>query len=90
MLFFMLMKCYNANSCWHFNIYEQEKIHAQLSEHDFFITPEPGVTDVPLNRTRNCEVILRTTESIFYKFKKWSLDKTCRADWESDLYRFLT
>ena len=23
--------CYNANNCWHFNIYEQEKFHAQLS-----------------------------------------------------------
>ena len=23
-------KCYNANSCWHFNIYEQENFHAQL------------------------------------------------------------
>ena len=21
----------NANNCWHFNIYEQEKFHAQLS-----------------------------------------------------------
>ena len=25
------IKCYNANNCWHFNIYEQEKFHAQLS-----------------------------------------------------------
>ena len=24
-------KCLNANNCWHFNIYEQEKFHAQLS-----------------------------------------------------------
>ena len=23
--------CQNANNCWHFNIYEQEKFHAQLS-----------------------------------------------------------
>ena len=28
MLFFPLI---NVNNCWHFNIYEQEKIHAQLS-----------------------------------------------------------
>ena len=28
MLFFLLK---NANNCWHFNIYEQEKFHAQLS-----------------------------------------------------------
>ena len=24
-------KCLNANDCWHFNIYEQDKICAQLS-----------------------------------------------------------
>ena len=24
-------KCLNANNCWHFNIYEQDKFHAQLS-----------------------------------------------------------
>ena len=24
-------KCYNANNCWHSNIYEQNKFHAQLS-----------------------------------------------------------
>ena len=24
-------KCENANNCWHFNIYEQDKCHAQLS-----------------------------------------------------------
>ena len=30
---------YNANSCWHFNIYEQEKFYAQLSwAWNFFIT----------------------------------------------------
>ena len=31
MLFFLLKKCKNANSFWHFNIYEQEKFHAKLS-----------------------------------------------------------
>ena len=31
MLFFPAHKCYNANNCWHFNIYEQEKFHAQLT-----------------------------------------------------------
>ena len=29
--YFPAHKCYNANNCWHFNIYEQEKFHAQLS-----------------------------------------------------------
>ena len=24
-------KCKNANNCWHFNIYEQDKFRAQLS-----------------------------------------------------------
>ena len=24
-------KCLNANNCWHFNIYEQDKFRAQLS-----------------------------------------------------------
>ena len=24
-------KCYNANNCWHFNIYEQDKFPTQLS-----------------------------------------------------------
>ena len=24
-------KCLNANNCWHFDIYEQDKIRAQLS-----------------------------------------------------------
>ena len=24
-------KCKNANNCWHFNIYEQEKFHVHLS-----------------------------------------------------------
>ena len=24
-------KCLNAKNCWHFNIYEQDKFHAQLS-----------------------------------------------------------
>ena len=24
-------KCLNANNCWHFNIYEQDKFSAQLS-----------------------------------------------------------
>ena len=24
-------KCLNANNCWHFNIYEHDKFHAQLS-----------------------------------------------------------
>ena len=29
--------CQNANNCYHFNIYEQEKFHAKLSvEHDFY------------------------------------------------------
>ena len=31
MLFFLLQNVKNANNCWHFNIYEQEKFHAQLS-----------------------------------------------------------
>ena len=31
MLFFPAHKCENANNCWHCNIYEQEKFHAQLS-----------------------------------------------------------
>ena len=31
MLFFPAHKCLNANNCWHFNIYEEEKFHAQLS-----------------------------------------------------------
>ena len=29
--FFPAYKCLNANNCWHFNIYEQEKFHAHLS-----------------------------------------------------------
>ena len=29
--YFSAQKCLNANSCWHFKIYEQEKSHAQLS-----------------------------------------------------------
>ena len=29
MLFFPAHKFLNANSCWHFNIYEQEKFYAQ-------------------------------------------------------------
>ena len=24
-------KCSNADNCWHFNIYEQDEFHAQLS-----------------------------------------------------------
>ena len=24
-------KCLNANNCWHFNIYDQDKVGAQLS-----------------------------------------------------------
>ena len=31
MLFSTLINVKNANNCWHFNIYEQEKIYAQLS-----------------------------------------------------------
>ena len=42
MLFFLLinirMPTYNCN-CWHFNIYEQEKFHAELNM-VFFITRE--------------------------------------------------
>ena len=30
MLFFLLINVKNANSCWHFNIYEQEKFPVQL------------------------------------------------------------
>ena len=30
--FFPAHKCYNANTCWHFNSYEQEKFHAQLNK----------------------------------------------------------
>ena len=26
-----LLKCFSANNCWHFNIYEQETFHAKLS-----------------------------------------------------------
>ena len=29
--YFSAHKCLNANNCWHFNIYEREKVHAQLS-----------------------------------------------------------
>ena len=25
-----VLKCLNANNCWHFNIYEQDKFRAQL------------------------------------------------------------
>ena len=28
--YFSAHNCLNANNCWHFNIYEQEKFHAQL------------------------------------------------------------
>ena len=28
---FYVNKCLFANSCWHFNIYEQKKFHPQLS-----------------------------------------------------------
>ena len=28
---FSAHKCRNANNCWHFNIYEQEKFHAEFS-----------------------------------------------------------
>ena len=44
MLFFLLINVKmpttvgNANNCWHFNIYEQEKIMLSWVEHDFFIT----------------------------------------------------
>ena len=31
MVFFPFIKVKNANNCWHFNIYEQEKFHAQFS-----------------------------------------------------------
>ena len=35
-------KCSNANNCWHFNIYEQDKFNAQLSwEWKSFITWVP-------------------------------------------------
>ena len=27
-------KCLNASNCWHFNIYEQDKFHAQLKRHE--------------------------------------------------------
>ena len=30
MLIFPAYKCSNVNSCWHFNINEQEKFHAHL------------------------------------------------------------
>ena len=40
MLFFL------ANNCWHFNIYEREKIHAQLS----FITLGPGLSCLQRNQ----------------------------------------
>ena len=29
--FFHAHKCLNANICWHFKIYEQEKLHVELS-----------------------------------------------------------
>ena len=25
------LKCCNANNCWHFNIFERDKVYAQLS-----------------------------------------------------------
>ena len=31
MLFFAAHKGLNASNCWHFNIFEQESFHAQLS-----------------------------------------------------------
>ena len=30
-VFIMLINVKNANNCWHFNIYEQDKFRAQLS-----------------------------------------------------------
>ena len=28
---FLLINVRNANNCWHFNIYEHDKLHAQLN-----------------------------------------------------------
>ena len=42
-------KCCNANNCWHFNIYEQDK-HAQFKEHEKrFITSGSGSITVLLH-----------------------------------------
>ena len=30
-VFIMLINVKNVNNCWHFNIYEQDRFHAQLS-----------------------------------------------------------
>ena len=38
-------KCLNANNCWHFKIYEQEKFHAQLSMKLFYnLTSRPEIS----------------------------------------------
>ena len=31
LFFYPAYKCLNANNCWHFNTYEQDKFHAKLS-----------------------------------------------------------
>ena len=48
----MLFLC---NSCWLFNIYEQEKFHAQLSKHKkCFITSGPGLAQCLILETDRC------------------------------------
>ena len=40
-------KCLNAKKCWHFNIYELDKIHAQLSwAWKMFYNPETWIHSI--------------------------------------------
>ena len=52
-------KCLNANNCWHFNIYEQDKFRAQLSEDEkCFITSGPAHQEKTLVSFSICPVWL--------------------------------
>ena len=60
---YLANKCLNTNNCWHFNIYEHVKFHAQLSMINFmlslveheksFITSGPDKTQAGLPSLEN-------------------------------------